>query len=611
MLMRLRLALALLASLVLAVPAIAGPIANYPAASALTGPEKFTITQAGKTVNATASQIRNYIAAPPVTAGFLPTCSGKFAVTNDILQSNSFGTTPWALAGATSAAPTITSTTAVAPDGTATATALSIPTVSAANAYSVLAQSVTNESAGFAFTNQIWAKNTTPSNGTAYLALSAGSGQPYVRAAIPGDGLWHQLSIFFPDTAYANTPFIEIGVDLRDGGEIASTGTMVVDIWHAQGTAGAGIQTYVATTSAVASITETRNCPAGVYFRDFTTLARYTGNPITSPNASQPWRSAGVSTPRAGPNSLVGSTYYGLMASTDSVGGNDWFGFGLMQGANPLNWAEATGVPNPVILAPGADNVAHTAGTGTYLKSYLLHPEYAPSGCMVSGVFYRYCVYFSGNSAAAGGGNAAIFLAYSNTITGPYTLYSVAGVVTPVIGSAAFASAGTPSLPSIVQDNTGKYVLYTSVHGNGGNYTMMFNSSAADGVTWTTAGLAILPPISGDWDFSNFYGYIDSFVIKNRCGFYEYFYTVEKSATTNGVYQQIGYAVSASPYGPWYKYSAPVFAPGSTIYDGTAYLGDTSVIFADGLLYWLGDTSNGTTAAHGVAATMSDACVAQ
>jgi len=125
----------------------------------------------------------------------------------------------------------------------------------------------------------------------------------------------------------------------------------------------------------------------------------------------------------------------------------------------------------------------------------------------------------------------------------------------------------------------GIYYCYSAVADNGGNDSVLYTISASADMassSWAAFDYALRPNLSTDWDSG--YHKLDNHVFLNKHGFYEYFYTA-----FNGATQYIGYAVSNSPYGPWWKQNACATAsnnPGCVIpksspwYGGTAFVGD-------------------------------------
>ena len=78
--------------------------------------------------------------------------------------------------------------------------------------------------------------------------------------------------------------YLEVGVDLRDGSQTAQP-AQTVYIWGAQMIQDVSERTYIPTTSAAATQGQTYSCPSPIQFRDFSSLANYSGNPVIPQNA--------------------------------------------------------------------------------------------------------------------------------------------------------------------------------------------------------------------------------------------------------------------------------------------------------------------------------------
>jgi hypothetical protein len=170
--------------------------------------------------------------------------------------------------------------------------------------------------------------------------------------------------------------------------------------------------------------------------------------------------------------------------------------------------------------------------------------------------------------------------------------------VFPALALASYSPAflGHRKSPRYNPDNAQWTMIYT---------TPASGPNAGTVITFQTIGLQ--PLASGvDWDFGANYQDNDPFF--NKCGFYEYFYTAEgNNVAGTGKGQVIGYAVSNSPFGPWWKYTGPIIPPTSPMYFGQTYIGNSAVNVANGRFIWSGNTSNGTTG-FTAAAIMQDAC---
>jgi hypothetical protein len=242
-------------------------------------------------------------------------------------------------------------------------------------------------------------------------------------------------------------------------------------------------------------------------------------------------------------------------------------------------------------------------GTGS-ASHWQIHPAWLPYGCSDGTNPHPFCVVFG---AQGTNNHAALFMGYSDTIDGVYTLYGCTSGTcstptaiipqtgapnTPAGAEAGYTGQGTTkynSLPGVVNvgGKHGTNYIFTSNGEENGTNTFIWttpadpnNTSSGNSVTWD--GYGLVPHSSGtDWDYGS--AYQDNQVYRNKCGFYEYFYTAEgTNVAGTGKGQVAGYAVSDSVYGPWWKYPAPIVPVTSSMYGGATYLGDWSPISIDG-----------------------------
>lgn len=186
----------------------------------------------------------------PGAPGFLPNCQGSFALMNWLTYTNTFtGTTNWAGAspGGANNPSFGTSKGDIAPDGTTSATDVTIPAVpSGTTNYSTVwiptATSATNFASFNDWTFQIWVKDTTGAGtGNAFISVRAATTESgaitansdtsfnsifnnaystgYASTPIPNDGQWHLVSVwvpanFTPSNVHVFT--LQVGVDRRD-----------------------------------------------------------------------------------------------------------------------------------------------------------------------------------------------------------------------------------------------------------------------------------------------------------------------------------------------------------------------------------------------------------
>jgi hypothetical protein len=654
----------------------------------------------------------------PRSRGFHAACSAQFNVTNNIKGSANFTSTYWnAVFSARETAPVVNSAPVTAPDGTATAYQVTFPAVSGSTHYSVINQTTPFRLGVYPLSFGVWAQVASGAgNGTVYISMSVSTN--FIRAAIPNDGAWHLVKVPVPTGHFsiAMSPSPQIGINLNDTRQAASSGAIAINLWNAFIIADP-ISSYVtadnisgplATTSAAVTGTITVPCPPGVAFRDFrealpaTGLSPVASNPIIPGKSNVLYQNGGVSNPYVNPPMYYNGYYWGFANATSTLGHTHWMSFALYKSKDGINWIEDTtnapylqtfgssfasptisaggsgydtgtvasgamiwtGVncPVPVVLnvtTNGAGAIAtatyssgvckanswpspHTtwspsgglsAGSGAKFtfadvigtgaaSHWQLHPGWLPYGCNISGTPHQFCVVYSAQNPANQG---SLFLAWSDTIDGVYTMAGcttgTCAAPTPVL-----PVTGLPGVPSgSFTQNTlagvvnvgginGTNYIFTSNQAESGPWTNVWTTAAnpnttGAGTSLTWLNSALQTKVSGvDWDFGS--AYMDNQVILNKCGFYEYFYTAYAAAGvgSTGKQQAIGYAVSNSPNGPWWKYNGPIIPGTSPMYFRVPYLGDSSPIVINGRFIWLGNYDDGLTVSKAVAAVMQDAC---
>lgn len=266
-----------------------------------------------------------------------------------------------------------------------------------------------------------------------------------------------------------------------------------------------------------------------------------------------------------------------------------------------------------------------TKGTGV-ASFWQLHPAWLPYGCTISGTSHQFCLLYGAETATTN--SYATYLAWSDTIDGVYTPVGCTGpgtcaAPTPMTPITNTFGSGLPTggflaaqnLPAVVNVGgpSGINYIFTGIGNAGSASTYYFTSPAIPtGAPFTWTGGSLLPAIAGvDWDGVGTTSYLDPSVMINKCGFYEMFYTAFNAAGLLGTAKQqaIGYAVSNSPNGPWWKYDGgPIVPVTSSMYFGTNFIGDSSPIVVNGRFIWLGNYDNGTSQSRTVAAVMQDAC---
>ena len=503
--------------------------------------------------------------------GFLPhsQCQATLSLENFLPNPN--GWASWLLSHSTSPSivvPTVTANAVTAPDGSLTAASVALPTVTGANGYSFIDESIgsTTIAGQFPYTYTIWAQSpaSNAANGTAYIFELAGSltNAYYIRTPIPNDGRWHQLTVQQPGSyaASGSTAYFGVGIDLRAtsgfggvNGMAASTGPITVNVWRAQVFGGYHGELYPYQSGSGSANNVVVPCPSSISWRNFSRLSPLATNPgITWGGTIGGSASTSVANP-VGQGLLVNGTYYSVGPYSTTANGQFaiWQHLAQWVSNDAVNWT-LSGATQPVV----------DFTTNTVLGSFLLHSVYIPGGCTVSATPYAYCFAFSAADNNSTATAQAVYVAYSNTITGPYTVY---GSPTPVVATSGGPSGtNSPTLPSIIQDGSTNY-MYLAENNQSGTFMNIYTCpTSGDQVTcWTFAGRAMQPATTADWDYgaSNFV--LDPWVIKNKCGFYEYFYTVGVSSYA---YQVIGYQIGASPLGPWFKYPGAIIPKSSALY---------------------------------------------
>ena len=253
---------------------------------------------------------------------------------------------------------------------------------------------------------------------------------------------------------------------------------------------------------------------------------------------------------------------------------------------------------------------------------FQLHPAFLPYGCSDGTTAHSFCVLYSAFNSS---GNDNIFMAWSDTIDGVYTPLGCAGpgvcsTATPVTYVNLPTGNQLQGLPSIINVGgaTGTNYIYVIEGGNNDGPQNDIFSTPASSSTTTSGNTLTYIGIDGlnfgtarhpDWDYAGgSSGFVDPYVYLNHCGFYERFYTSYNgsgNAPFTTVHQIIGYAVSNSPTGPWWKFDNYIIPPRSPMYYGAIYLGDSAVIELNGQFIWTGNYDNGSTVSRAVAATMS------
>lgn len=508
----------------------------------------------------------------PGYPGFLPLATSTFAITNLFLQSNTFTNASWGKAGlAGPSAPTVTANNCVDPNGGTTGTTVAFPAVGSPNQYSIIYQQ-TSATLNFPYTADIYIKNISGGNTLWMSEQLTGTPGTFTRTQITTSASWQRASLSW--ISQPASVYVELGVDTRDTGQSAQP-AQTVCIWNAQLTDTLYDWPYIATTTVAVTQNQVTPLPAGVAFRDFSSLKQYSGNPVLPQNTGA-YNAGGTTNDYFSGSIKLGSTYYA--ASSGTAAGFTFDNIVLNSGSNILTMADMGSGTNPIM----------TATPNAWNNSFLLQGTIVP----ING---QYNLYYSAKDNA---GNAGVGVAMATAITGPYTNYSGNPLIKTTTGSVMYQSE-----PCVITIGNSLYMYTAYNSGNGSPTILFYTSPVTDGINWTFGGFALYPGIAGvDW--SGTYGFNDPRVFKNKHGFYEMVYTVN---VTGGQFSQsLGYAVSSDgirffPYQP-----SALLAPSTTLLPGTNYPGD-GVFFEDGTNFYITyDVTNGSTVATANGLVMPD-----
>jgi hypothetical protein len=501
----------------------------------------------------------------PGSPGFLSTCSSTFAIENEILQSQSFTTSPWATSAAVVSAPTITPNSTTAPDSTTTASTLTLPAVTGTGARSVLSQAQTTVFNNYTYTGDIYVRG---SIGGETLWLIINNNGTLQSTKIVATTAWQRISKVWHATSNSQT--FSIGVDLADLAE-TPTSAETVYIWGSQIIRLGSEFAYIPTTTAPVLQNQVVNCPPGVAFRDFSTLTAYSGNPIIPQNTAS-YNAGGTSGPYMRSWGQIAGVFYGLASCTPVSPNRNW--------QNQCLYTAP--VATPLVWTLNASNPAISGTPGNWDDHYLLHGAPSPT-CSVA----AWCYYYSAEDAS---NVSSIGLATSSDLI-HWTKYGT----TPLVTTITFVNQ--PCLPTIIQIGSTLY-MYVALGENGTTYLGYWTSPVSDGINWSFVGISLNSAASTDWDAGG--SVLDPQVQQNSHGFYEMEYT----ALVGGASQQIGYAVSKDG-NLWFKYGAgPIVSAGTPADPSSPPIGDT-VIYQDATnYYWFGNYDDGSSSSAGIAAIM-------
>lgn len=636
----------------------------------------------------------------PGSRGFEAACASDFSVTNSLLNSNTFSS--WT-ANTSAGITAVVTSGATDPLGGTTASSIAFSTVTGAGKLGVINET-TSSIGSFPLSFNFWAKVTAGSgNGTIYGALSVGT--TFANAPIPSDGLWHRITVNVTPDVFTNVqnPIAQIGINLNDTAQAASTGAITVSVWQASiitnpiapYISAANVAGPLATTSGAVTATINIPCPPGIAFRKFSPLLPAKSNPILSENTNEVWQAGGVTNAISGSRPFWANGFYWAFAdSIPTLDRISWPSFSLFKSRNGLSWTEDTtnapylqiagsifanptittagagysasasgtmtwagsGCPVPPVLnvgtnpsgaittasyasgscttwptaggttwtpsgigtpsTPAAFSFAMVRGTGT-ISLWQRHAAFLPHGCTISSSFHPFCVVYSGGTTSFGSFN--VYMAWSDTINGVYTPVGCTGPGTCASPTQMLASnshlptsigASQGSISTVnVGGASGINYLVTAFSQNGGTTIPLWTTPGTPvGANLTWAGIALSAVPSTSWDTGA--TFTDPMIVRNKCGFYELFYTAKKAAGffSTTIQQVIGVAIGPSPMGPFWRAAAPVIPVTSSLYFGTNFIGNSSIMVVGGQEVWTGNYNNATTQWRAVAATMQDAC---
>lgn len=170
--------------------------------------------------------------------------------TNVLLYSEQFDNAAWSkTASGGTTAPVVTADAAIAPNGSMTADKVAYPSVSGVNAFSLLYQHPAQVSG--VNTLSVWLRGDV--GGEVVWLNATPNGATYVRVQCTLLTSWQRFSVQFTRTGA--DWYCQLGVDLRDSSESAKS-AQTIYAWGAQLEQGSSATSYIATTSAAATITD-------------------------------------------------------------------------------------------------------------------------------------------------------------------------------------------------------------------------------------------------------------------------------------------------------------------------------------------------------------------
>lgn len=480
----------------------------------------------------------------PGMAGWLSTTSAVFDYVNYAKQSSAFLTAPWGTYGNVVAAPTLTANQGANPVTGNQLWKMSLPAVSGANAASLLYQVVTSSAPvirqGMPVRTDVYLKGAVGGE-IIWLAIQLSDNSFYARTKVTLTTSVVRYSLIYQAHATLSQT-LHIGVNLLDGSQTSTPAQdiFISDVQIVQDQIAWPQVNTTTTQSAVQQVTQT--LPAGIAFRDFSTLsASGISNPVLPQNTAA-WNVQGTDSPKVDEANKVGATYFCYAETNDGTApGHGWNKIAVYATTDRRSFS-----------APGSNPILSRVA-GTWQDNYLLHPN----GVTISGTTY---VAYSAQTAA--GVSSIGISTTTDPLNGPYAQPS-----SPVITG---FGQGTPHM--ILAPDEGLIYMFVSMECSGVStsgitinyYTCPIASDPTVAGNWTFGGIALRKSTS-DWDYAaspSNQQRIEASVYKNRHGFYEMPWCPGQG-TGPAFYQSIGLAIAKKLSGPWFTYQAAAIIAGT------------------------------------------------
>jgi hypothetical protein len=185
------------------------------------------------------------------------------AATNLLLRSAELDNASWVKAGGVVAAPTVTANAGTAPDGTAAAERVEIPSTAAGGSFSRVGQSANLTAASYTFS--VWIRGRSGSGSTYLTAFIAATGLSPATTLINYTTTWQRFSLTF--TATAVSWHMMIGTDaVNSATGHTDRGAVDIEVWGAQVESGTVASSYIATAGTTATrVAETASVSSAAF----------------------------------------------------------------------------------------------------------------------------------------------------------------------------------------------------------------------------------------------------------------------------------------------------------------------------------------------------------